>query len=200
MDRREAATLLGIPLTSTRQEARTAYLRLLSGAAGADSVELDAAYAAFTGDGVANGVGGGAAPGPSPSAMTQAPERSRRSILPVVALAWGVVAIGLILAGLAIAANNGSGSVSTATASPLQKPPNTPPPSEPNQGQSGLLNTCWKDSGVATPDGSIPLTQVECTWATADWLAYRETTNEQGCALNDYIQTPEGWYLCLRSR
>lgn len=194
MDRRAAAALLGIPLTATRHEARTAYLRLLSEAAGTSSTELDAAYATFTGDGGPSGAGGGPAVGYGSSTMTRTSGPNRRWVLPVI----GVAAVGLILAGLSIAANNASNSSTTGATLPPREPSVVDTPREPNRGESGWLNTCWKDAGAPNSDGSIPLTQVECSWTTADWLAYRESLTEAGCA-NDYIQTPEGWYLCLRS-
>ena len=216
MNRSAAAQLLGMRDSATRGEARVAYMALLQKASrelapGSDEfaarqVQLRDAYAAF-GDSEYE-----VSSHPTQeSRPASAPEEPR--FLGGNVRTWAIL---LLVASIVIAfatwtTLSDSGGTSTVT----EQLPDTPasgqaeqevprdaptPTRTPNSGQSGLLNTCWRDAAPtfgATDDESTPVVSVSCDSTQAQWRVYKETRSVTGCT-DLYLTTADGWTLCIR--
>jgi hypothetical protein len=205
MDKRAASRVLGIDPSASRTEARAAYLRLLTEAASEQTTrpdwyqqraaELQAAYDSFGEDTILSD-GSGA------STVDSAKGKGGISTSGKVFLA--ILGL-LILAGIV-------GAITSAVNPAPRKP--TPPASSPqpveesstpavdtapDAGQSGLVGTCWRDVPGAQPDaqGMVNVEEVDCSSSSAEWYAYKEATTSSGCS-EDYLETTNGYYVCLR--
>jgi len=104
-----------------------------------------------------------------------------------------------------------SGGASTVTDEPPDTPdigqaeqsvPRATPTRTPDGGQSGLLNTCWRDEAPAfggTDNESTLVVSVSCSSTQAQWRVYKEARSVSECT-DLYLTTTDGWTLCIRPR
>lgn len=222
MNRSAAAQLLGIRDSATRGEARVAYMALLQKAsrelaAGSDEfaarqAQLRDAYAAFSDSEYETSASPASYADHVPQDRPMQSSEDTRFLGGTVRT-WAIL---LLVASLAIAfatwsTLGGPGGTSTATEQSSDEATSTPTqestpraastrPQTPDRGQSGLLNTCWRDETPAfgsTDNESTPVTQVICSSSRAQWRVYKETRTTTGCT-DQYLSTQDGWTLCIR--
>lgn len=205
MDKRAASRVLGIDPGASRTEARAAYLRLLTEAASQQTTrpdwyqqraaELQSAYDSYGEDTLLNDSAGTSA---------AAPAKAKGGISTVGKVFLAILGL-LILAGIvgavASAVNPAQPKPTPPAASPRPVQETTAPPVDPvpDAGESGLVGTCWRDVPGAQPDGEgmVSVEEVGCSSSSAEWYAYKESTNSSACSM-DYLETTNGYYVCLR--
>lgn len=217
MQRSAAAQILGIKDAATRGEARAAYMALLQKASrelspestefAARHEQLKDAYAAFSDADYAP------SNPPTPTSISVSATDEPRFLGGSVRT-WAVL---LLVASLAIVfavwttLSNSGGSPTTNeqtsdTPSSSQTQQSTPratptPARTPDNGQSGLLNTCWRDEAPVlggADNESTPVVQVGCSSPQAQWRVYKETRLVSECT-DLYLTSTNGWTLCIRA-
>lgn len=217
MQRSAAAQVLGIQGSATRGEARVAYMALLQRASrdldpesaefAARHQQLKDAYAAFS----------DAAYKPSNHPTTHSmpattPDEPR--FLGGSVRTWAaLLLVASIVIAFAVWTNlSNSGNSPTTTEQPPDTPSNsqtqqstpraTPTPTRTQDvGQSGLLNTCWRDEAPAigqADEESTPVVPIECSSPQAQWRVYKEARSVSECT-GLYLTTTDGWTLCIRA-
>lgn len=207
MNLNEAADLLGLSPAATLSDARSAYLAGIAAAKdelGAESSEfrdkaalLEEAYEAFK--------------SPEQSTTSGAPANSTkqsRSLGKSIGLTAAILGGGLLLLGGVFAVTSSGDSDPTPNSDSTSKveATNEPDPEQgslsgtPDNGQSGFLNTCWKEgvfSDVNDEEGSV--SEVSCSSAH-DWVVSSEVRDPSECP-GQYLESGDDqsqWVLCLR--
>lgn len=193
MELKKAARELGVSETSSRNEARSAYLVLMSDAAEElrgepEKLEerrrvLEAAYEEF---------GRTSEPDygkPSNSNAQPKRHRSKANLLFLFGSIAAVVVIGILFS--VFSDSNSSPTPKTEPSSDSSPTPKTELPDVDigNRGESSFLNTCWRESA------GQQLQRVSCV-RSHDWVVSNEVRSEFDCPAF-YLEI-DSWYLCLR--
>ena len=218
MHRVAAARVLGISDSATRGVARVAYMTLLQRASqdfeptsvefAARQAQLKDAYSAFSED-----VGEIQDAPSSSSAPATRRKANGFSFLGGDIRTWAILLLvgSLVIAFFTWTTLNGSpesnssndpASVTVASdeAAQASTRPSAAPTRTPDDGQSGLLNTCWRDENPVIGGGtneSTPVVQVSCSNSQAQWRVFKETRIVSECS-DFYLTTTDGWNLCIR--
>lgn len=215
MERELAARVLGIAISASRGEARTAYMALLQQASlnlptnsaelQARLEQLQAAYEAFSGDqeGRTGDLGPAIGPtGPTTSHTTHG-GRNRlftvlisAAVLLIAVIGWSV----LSSPQESPSSSEPSQINSTAETSPQATPSASASPQRtPYTGLSGLVNTCWKDDVPTIGDSqkTTPVSPISCTNLLAQWRVFKETRDRSQCP-EYFLTTQDGWVLCIK--
>ena len=193
MELKKAARELGVSESSSRSEARSAYLVLMSDAAEElrgepEKLEerrriLEAAYEEF-----------GRTNEPDyrkPSNSNAQPKRHRsKANLAILFGSAAAVVVSMILASVF----SDSDSSPTPKTEPSSDSSPTPKAELPdadigNRGESSYLNTCWRESS------GQQLQRVACG-RSHDWVVSNEVRSELDCPAS-YLEA-DSWFLCLR--